>query len=608
MPLKTLDSRRWAVLIAGALITAGIVFLAEVLGWLQPLENKAFDGLFYLRAKTGPSEQRPPSPVALIAIDDATFADENFRIPQILWHKYFAQVIKALADGQARAVGLDFLLPQAMFDDLVPEYSRTWLKIFVYAQRAGAPVITGYIHMGGRRITPLSRYMQVIGPERLGLFNLTTDSDDFIRRQRLYFPADNGNGVSSVAWLLAKAYEPGLTLPAETIYIDYNPSPGAVSAFSFARVYEKAVQGETEFFIKNFQGRVVLIGETDALTQDRHPTPMYYLASAGHKRTPGVEIMAQTVAALVEHRFFKETPAWLNPILYFGLALAAGGLTLYAPARLWPLWAPTVFLILAAGGLAAFKAYTILPLAGGSAALVIGQTWSFFYRYLVVDRDKRRTKNLFARYLPAKVIDKALAGREADFMKGENRRLCVMFTDIRSFTTYSEKKEPAEVVARLNEYFEAMSEVVVSQGGVVDKFLGDGIMAFFGAFDHGPPPSEAGARAALRMLDVLDKLNKKWEAAGQEIFRIGIGLHTGQVKVGNIGSEKKMEYTVIGDAVNLASRLQDKTKVLGEDIVISQSVYDDLGESAIARDLGVVDIKGREQSRVFGLKGLEEKS
>ncbi|MDY6852703.1 MAG: adenylate/guanylate cyclase domain-containing protein, partial [Thermodesulfobacteriota bacterium] len=162
-------------------------------------------------------------------------------------------------------------------------------------------------------------------------------------------------------------------------------------------------------------------------------------------------------------------------------------------------------------------------------------------------------------------------------------------------------------VGRLNEYFEAMSAVIVSEGGVVDKFLGDGIMAFFGAFDEEPPPSLAGARAALKMLADLERLNAGWEARGEETFRIGVGMHTGMVKIGNIGSHNKMEYTVIGDAVNLASRLQDKTKSLGEPIVMSEETYHDLTGVAMAEDKGFLDIKGRAQSRVYALKGLKEK-
>ncbi|MCP4646563.1 MAG: adenylate/guanylate cyclase domain-containing protein, partial [bacterium] len=184
-------------------------------------------------------------------------------------------------------------------------------------------------------------------------------------------------------------------------------------------------------------------------------------------------------------------------------------------------------------------------------------------------------------------------------------RLCILFSDIRNFTKYSETRSPEEVVSRLNEYFEAMSEAVFSEGGIVDKFLGDGLMAFFGAFDDpGKPagpiysPSLPGVRAAINMLDRLEKLNQNWQKQGQETFRIGVGIHTGEVKVGNIGSHNKMEYTIIGDAVNLTSRIQEKTKALKETILVSEAVYDDLTDVIEAEDKGIEEIRGRSPIRI----------
>jgi adenylate cyclase len=150
-----------------------------------------------------------------------------------------------------------------------------------------------------------------------------------------------------------------------------------------------------------------------------------------------------------------------------------------------------------------------------------------------------------------------------------------------------------------------MSAVVYAEGGVVDKFLGDGIMAFFGALDDKVNPILSGARAALTMLQELEKLNQQWARQGQETFRIGIGMHTGEVKIGNIGSPTKMEYTIIGDAVNLASRLQDKTKDLKEAIIISEAVYQDIAAHVQAENKGIEEIRGRSSIRIYALKGIE---
>lgn len=203
------------------------------------------------------------------------------------------------------------------------------------------------------------------------------------------------------------------------------------------------------------------------------------------------------------------------------------------------------------------------------------------------------------------MVSQLLASKDTDFLRGENRRLCILFSDIRGFTKYSESRNPEEVVSRLNEYFEAMSEAVTVEGGIVDKFLGDGLMAFFGAFEdpeNPVSPNMAGIRASLNMLDKLEKLNHKWKEQGQQTFKIGIGIHTGVVKVGNIGSNTKTEYTIIGDAVNLTSRLQDKTKSLNETVIMSENVYEDIADQIVAEDRGIVEIRGRSPVRVYALR------
>jgi class 3 adenylate cyclase/CHASE2 domain-containing sensor protein len=550
---------------------------------------------FYLKARMG--KDPPLAPVVIIAIDDCTFSDETFKIPQILWHKYFGTVIERLADSGAKVIGLDVLLPGELFDEMVPEYSRTWLKAFGYARSKGVPVVTGFVETPDRQVLPQSRYLRILGTEQIGLFNLTTDQDDFIRRQRLLFPAQQGNTpVYHFSYLLAQVYQKNLTPPTETIYIEYRASQPPFPVCSFAEIYQKARDNDLMFLHRHFEGKIALIGETDTLSSDRHPTPLYHLSKSANVRTPGVEIAAHTVNTLLGNRFFAETPVWLRFSIYLLLALLVSLVTIFGAQRLMVI----VFfgLLVGYGGIAlvGFMNHRIFPLVPGIAVIVLSQAMSFSYRYAVVDKEKRKIRAIFQKFLPPNVVTQLLATRDADFFKGQHKRVCILFSDIRSFTQYSEKKPPAEVVNRLNEYFAAMSAVVYAEGGIVDKFLGDGIMAFFGALDEHTNPNLSGARAALTMLQELEKLNQQWARQGQEIFQIGIGMHTGEVKIGNIGSPTKMEYTIIGDAVNLASRLQDKTKDLREAIIISEDVYNDIADHVEAEDKGIEAIRGRRRS------------
>jgi adenylate cyclase len=219
------------------------------------------------------------------------------------------------------------------------------------------------------------------------------------------------------------------------------------------------------------------------------------------------------------------------------------------------------------------------------------------------ERDKLRTT--FGKYMTAAVMEHLLAGKVS--LGGESLKVTILFTDIRSFTTISEKMDPQQLVALLNEYFTEMVGIVMQEDGVVDKYIGDAIMAVFGAPVPKPEDAANAVRAAVRMRRALQDLNKRLEARGMPVLRTGIGLHTGEVVAGNIGSEKRMEYTVIGDAVNLASRLESNTKELGVNVLVSEDTYELTKHIADFRPVKEITVKGRKAPvmtyEVTGLKG-----
>ena len=205
------------------------------------------------------------------------------------------------------------------------------------------------------------------------------------------------------------------------------------------------------------------------------------------------------------------------------------------------------------------------------------------------ERDKLRTT--FGKYMTASIVEHLLAGKVA--LGGESLKVTILFTDIRSFTTISEKMDPQQLVGLLNEYFTAMVGIVMSEGGVVDKYIGDAIMAVFGAPVPKPDDAVNAVRAAVKMRRALEDLNVRLAARGMARLRTGIGIHTGQVIAGNIGSERRMEYTVIGDAVNLASRLESCTKDLAVDVLISEDTYALTKHVIEARAMREITVKGR---------------
>jgi class 3 adenylate cyclase/HAMP domain-containing protein len=220
----------------------------------------------------------------------------------------------------------------------------------------------------------------------------------------------------------------------------------------------------------------------------------------------------------------------------------------------------------------------------------------------VAERREKKIRNVFQKFVPNHVIEQFFASPES-MLVGQERKLAVLFSDIRGFTTLSEGLTPSSLVESLNRYFSRMVETVIEQQGVVDKYIGDAIMAFFGA----PAPDKKSCfhavSAALKMLDELDEFNEHQRANQRPTFQIGLGVNYGDVTIGNIGSEKKMEYTVIGDEVNLASRLEGLTKAYGERIIISDPVYRELGGAFPCRMIDRVVVKGKTRPvAIYGVR------
>jgi len=220
----------------------------------------------------------------------------------------------------------------------------------------------------------------------------------------------------------------------------------------------------------------------------------------------------------------------------------------------------------------------------------IGQLEAGLDRMIEGLRERNLVKEIFGRYVTTQVSEQVLNGRVN--LGGEIRRVTILFSDIRDFTSTAEKMEPMEVVSFLNEYFSEMVEAVFEYGGVLDKFLGDGMMAVFGSFEEADHPRTA-IMAALRMKALLAKINGKRGITGHSPIRIGIGIHTDEVIVGNIGSQKRLEYTVIGDGVNTCARVESLNKEFGTTILITSSTYEDVKDIFECRLMPEVQMKGK---------------
>jgi adenylate cyclase len=226
-------------------------------------------------------------------------------------------------------------------------------------------------------------------------------------------------------------------------------------------------------------------------------------------------------------------------------------------------------------------------------------------KYLFTAREKKFIQNTFSRYVSQEVIDEITANPEKLRLGGQKKELTILFSDVRGFTTISEKLSPEDLVGLLNQYLTAMTDTIMSQGGVIDKYIGDAIMAFWGAPIDEIKHAELACLVSLEMIKKLKEKQPEWQRQYGVEVNIGVGLNTGEVVIGNMGSDKRFDYTVMGDSVNLASRLESLTKQYGIKILVSQFTKEKAGGKFVYRFLDKVAVKGKKDAvDIFELVGI----
>lgn len=230
------------------------------------------------------------------------------------------------------------------------------------------------------------------------------------------------------------------------------------------------------------------------------------------------------------------------------------------------------------------------------------QIKSYAFQAVLAQKKESRIRNIFQKYVPQELIDRFYQNPES-MLVGENRVLSILFSDIRGFTPISERMQPDDLVTSLNHYFSVMVNLIMSRGGIIDKYIGDAIMAFFGAPVKHDDDAYQSALAGIEMSEAIKGFNADQVKAGKPEFNIGIGINYGVVTVGNIGTDKKMDYTVIGDIVNVASRLEGLTKVYRQDLLVSESLHHKIKELLPWRLLDTVAVKGKEKGvKIYTIK------
>jgi adenylate cyclase len=338
--------------------------------------------------------------------------------------------------------------------------------------------------------------------------------------------------------------------------------------------------------------RIVLIGNTAQGIGDMRVTPY-------GRVFPGVEVRANIIESLIDGEVLRR-PDWMTWVDVAGM-IVIGLLMVALLPRLGVFWAG----ILAAAALAAylFLATTLFRSEGlwlnvvyPSLLIALLFISATLVNYFFAFSEKRYLKLAFQHYVPPAVVEGLVSGADRLRLGGEKRELTVLFSDIRNFTAMSEAMSPEELVKLMNEYFTAMTDKVFEHRGSLDKYIGDAVMAVYGAPVAEPRHAALACRTALEMLTVLDELKVGWQPLGLPPIDIGVGINTGPMTVGNIGSASRFNYTVVGDSVNLASRIESLNKTYGTNILVSEYTYEIVkDEFPFVREIDNIRVRGRTQ-------------
>ena len=588
--------RHWALCAVLAIGSAAGASLLSDIRFFQILNLKAYDAHFVVRGK------RPIISNIVLLLEDQKTRD-TFPELRDFWHQHYANVIRAAGEAGAKVIGLDlaFGIPVNKYE---PDFDRLLGEA---VSTSPVPVVCAYAtelntnpDAQGIPINMLSRALGLSG-----FANLTSDSDDFVRRQELTeAPSRDLGGPppehslalriaekfvgSDAEWKNGQLVFQGRTIPIardRSIAINYAGPPGTFPSVSLADFENAAKAGNIDQLRKWVNGKIVLVG-TDALA-DRRATPFFTLFNGTNWLTPGVEIHANVVRTLLTRQFLLPAPQW---VLVLALLLATGS-TVWIATSLAASRAVAFILLEIIGILVAthllFEVDILLSTSEILLATSICLIASVVYRFST----EETRGNLFHRAVAlfvGKQVASSLEESEAIGLSGKRMEVTILFTDIRGFTAFtervSEEQGPEVVVQLLNEYMAMMVGIIVAYRGHVNKFIGDGILAVFSDEDEGAEPGDHPLRAvrcATRMVTARSQ------------FETGAGIHTGPAVVGNVGSADKMEYTVLGDTVNLASRLESLNKEHHTKLLMTETTQARLGNKVETSHLGQAPVRGK---------------
>jgi adenylate cyclase len=574
-------------------------------GFLDSIEARSYD----FRYKVVRGAEEPDPRIAIIALDEKSIKELG-RFP---WSReVYVPLLDNLKKAGAKAVLFDAFYPEVQDEKIDQQFADAIVRsgIVTLATAFDFAADWGITHQ------TISIPKLTEAAKNTAHINFLPDEDGVNRWNLLIIPYDEwpypSLGLIGAMEAMDLTIEDldgddfslflgDLVVPVDMLgrmLVNYTGPPGIYETFSFSDIAMGRVPDE------KLKGRILFLGATALGIYDMRETPF-------HPNTPGVEVHAAVADNILRGNFISkgdfETLLDLLLILFPALIVYFVNLK-YKPIVTLPITVGLLFGV--------FFFVNFMFSQGSWVSIVypmlsIGATYALiaYLKFYLSDKKAREMRNIFSSYVSKKVVDELVLRPEAAKIGGDKKDISLLFSDVKGYTSYSEKRSPEEVVKTLNEYLGAMSSVIIDMDGTLDKFLGDGIMAYWGAPLAQDNHHEQALRCALAQIKRLNELIEKWEAEGTEPFSIRIGLNSGKVIAGNIGAVgKKMEYTVIGDNVNLASRLESSAKAYGVTILASEYIYEPTKDKFLFRELDYIRVVGKTQPiRVYEvIQALDE--
>ena len=590
-----------------ALIAIAILVFSFL--WSFPNRNQSLISLlerlsFDLQMRTMRSLYPRPAKVepVLIGMDDAS--EDVFEEPLAMWHEHLGKTMRALADVKPAVVGVDIQLPPKSFDKIKPGLDRALFTGLVELKQVAQLVVAHTVDRAGF-IAPIHKpFLRMLGDETFAIDRIVEDPDRVARRFSETGLVNTGTFPVFAAEIARRAgRQSGEGL------IDYSVG-GLIHYIPIQQVLEWQELNNLNELRRQFAGKVVLIGTVSRL-QDRWKLPVgmsdWERGGAGddeqelNPTQPGVTVHFQVLRNLLGDGLLKPLPEiwqWTICALLLAFVFAPSNRRTYLLAFIV---APLVFfafsaiLITVNWYIPALTFTLVLWIAVGVGAVADGmQTLA----------EKNLIRRSFSGSVSPAVLQEIMAGNLSEGVSAKTAEVCVVFTDIRGFTGISESLSPEAVTSLLTRYFDRMVGSVHRFDGTMDKFMGDGMMVLFGAPRSLQNPCESAVRCGFDMVEQLRKLNEEFAAEGLPPVEIGIGINYGKVVVGNIGSTERHNYSAIGDAVNVASRIEGLTKRLGKPIVMTDQVRAHLPDGFDMIDFGEQALRGHSAMQLWGVKAV----